>query len=389
LLVARRARADKDAPPKRGRPPAFSVNFEAATLLTLKALLLTMAEQEASGVGGLEEPPSAEKPATWRSLAMAMELSEWQARKTCSEAILLGPQPPLPPGYNFTQSRFVRPGLSCLLHTGVYSTSELADLTGAKEGAIEELYALKFLHALDEWGMARAKAGLEVVKQVRGQLPAMERETADKVKDVAHGADRMERSAWVAVCSALRRIAIMRQGYVSMPESALDLGTATQASRRLQLRHATLQAYILPSLATWSSGYAPLDLAQFLSDENMTQLRGQLRYGEETPLLQVRREVLFSRLGFIDRFVDSQVRSDSDRITYPLEIDHRGEVPAHVEEALLPLLLAPTGLTNRATGRELDGRELFLSEVLTDRPWPARQALLRAVFDSAISPWTW
>lgn len=387
LLIARRARRSDSLPPP-GRPPAMAVSFEAAYLFTLLAIELASTEMESASLEA-DERLSAEDLATWESLAKILKMSSWQARRACVKAIEAGPQPALPTGSNFAQNRINRFGLVLMLHYGVYDVDDFEPLVGLKPEIFRKLLLVDKGSLQAEWSRARGKIASEVVKECRERIPLFERETAAKVVAVADKKESMAPSTWVAVCGTLRRMAHTRQAYVSMPESGLEEGNAEQAARRLTLRHAALREFIEPCLYSWSSHYAALDIGDMLSDVNMKQLRRSMRYGAETSLLQLRREVLFSRLGFIDRFVTAQLQISPEFVLHPLELDREGEIPEHVEEAFAPLFLVDTGLANRATGRPLDGRELFLSEVLTDRSWEARQTLLRGVFDAALSPWSW
>lgn len=385
LLVARRMRRS-DAPP--GRPPALAVSYEGALLLTLTAVNLAASEIQRASLE-LDEIPSAEALATWESLARLLNVSSWQARRACTAAVEAGPQPPLPTGANFAQNRVARFGLVLMLHYGVYEPEELEPLLGLKPAVLDRVCLTDRAVLQRDWSVARGRTAAQVAKECRGKIHFLEVETAAKAIAVSEKRDSMTPSPWVAVCGTMRRIASTRQAYLSMPESGLEDGCAEQAARRLGLRHSALQQYIQTCTYSWSGHYAPLDLADMLSDANMKELRRSMAYGVETSLLQLRREVLFSRLGIIDRFVTSQLQNAPEIVTHPLEVDQQGEIPKHVEEAFAPLFEVCPGLANRSTGRPLDGRELFLSEVLTDRPWEARQALLRAAFDAALSPWSW
>ena len=385
LLTARRTSA-KTAP-RPGRPPGFVASFEAAYNLAQLAVIATAIDRGSSWDS--DALPSGEDLSTWDAIASKLKLTPWQIRRACLDAINDGPRPVLPTGANFLQSRTVRPGLSLLIRNNVYSPDDIEELVGVKREQVILNAEADLEDVFLQWGRSRGKAGGRVVDECRKLFAPGEAETAAFMVAVSSGTHKLLYVPWVAVCGALRRVAMTRQAYVSMPLTLLTKGDLVEANKRLAVRHAALQDYVVASLRAWSAGYAALDLGDLLSDVNMNALRERMRYGAETSNLQLRREVLFSRLGVIDRFVVGQLQGDANRVAYPLEIDQKGEVPAHVSEALAPLFEVGTGLTNNATGRPLEGQELFLSEVLTDRPWEARQALLRGVFDAALSPWSW
>ena len=385
LKACRQVAADK---PRRGRPPALELGFEAAHLILEQAKVSAFTTHAIPDLDN-EEVPSISDLRTWKAQGAALGVTPWQARQSVTKALEAGP-PFLPPGHNFAVSPLTRVGLLFLLRAGVFTPDDLCQQIGLSEASAQAFAEVcqddsKLQSAVSAWLAARDRLIADLAKETRlcvisPYRMVMEARSKKKRRPLPV-------MPWLAVAGALRRVCATRQAYRAIGELSLTEGTKEQAQIRLVHRWTALREYVNAVTRPFIKGYGDLDLASILAEPSMVQLHGAMRYGSETDLRMLRMEVVFSRHGLLDTIIDSQLFGTPLQHSYPVRLDGKDGVSPEVEEAFSPLLCVPTGLA--IEDGPVDGEQLLCSEDHGGLFWELRHRLLVAALWTGLGPWTW